>query len=50
VYYIYKRAFDFLEMGYASALSTVLFLGVLLITVGVFRWSKRWVYYEGGAH
>jgi multiple sugar transport system permease protein len=49
VYYIYKRAFDFLEMGYASALSTILFMVVLLITLGIFRWSNRWVYYEGGA-
>lgn len=49
VYYIYQRAFQFFEMGYASALATILFAVVLLVTLGVFKWSNRWVYYEGGA-
>lgn len=47
VYYIYRRAFEFFEMGYASALATILFVVVMLVTVGLFKWSNRWVYYEG---
>jgi multiple sugar transport system permease protein len=48
VYYIYQRAFQFFETGYASALATILFVVVLLVTLGIFKWSNRWVYYEGG--
>jgi multiple sugar transport system permease protein len=48
VYYIYRRAFEFFEMGYASALATILFAVVLVLTLLIFGWSKRWVYYEGG--
>jgi multiple sugar transport system permease protein len=48
VYYIYRRAFEFFEMGYAAALATILFLVVLAVTMVIFFWSKHWVYYEGG--
>jgi multiple sugar transport system permease protein len=48
VYYIYQRAFQFFETGYASALATILFVVVLLLTLAIFKWSNRWVYYEGG--
>jgi multiple sugar transport system permease protein len=40
VYYIYEQAFQFLQMGYASALSVVLFVIILifsLIQLRVFR-------------
>lgn len=47
VYYIYRRAFEFFEMGYAAALASILFVVVMLLTLGLFRWSNRWVYYEG---
>lgn len=47
VYYIYQRGFQFFEMGYASALAVMLFVVVLLITVGLFKWSNRWAFYEG---
>jgi len=33
VYYIYKKAFVFGEMGYASALSIILFLILLVVSV-----------------
>ena len=49
VYYIYRRAFENFETGYASALSTILFIVVLLVTLAVFSWSRRWVYYESGS-
>ena len=47
VLHLYNSAFDFWEMGYASALAWVFFIIVLAIT-GVQMWlSRRWVYYEG---
>ena len=48
VYYLYRRAFEYFEMGYASALSVILFVIVMALTVIIFKWSNRWVYYEGG--
>lgn len=44
---LYRQAFEFHNMGYASALAWVLFLIVLALTLVVFRGSKKWVYYEG---
>ena len=47
VLHLYNSAFDFWEMGYASALAWVFFIIVLAIT-GFQLWtSRRWVYYEG---
>jgi multiple sugar transport system permease protein len=46
VYEIYRRAFSFGQMGYAAALSVVLFLISLVLAVVVFRWARGWVYYE----
>ncbi len=37
-----------LRLGYGSAIATVLFAIVLLLTIAQFRISRRWVYYEGG--
>ena len=45
VYYIYKQAFSFGAMGYAAALSVVLFLTSLLLAGAVFRWARGWVFY-----
>jgi multiple sugar transport system permease protein len=47
VLYLYQNAFQYFNMGYASALAWVLFLIVLGITLAVFKSSGRWVYYEG---
>lgn len=44
---IYDRAFVELRLGYASALSVILFLIILVITALVFASSKKWVYYAG---
>jgi len=50
VYYIYQAAFQYLKMGYASALAWILFLLILVLT-GLQTWaSRKWVYYEGGEH
>ena len=46
---IYRNAFKYFKMGYASALSVVLFAVVLALTLVIFRSSGRWVHYEGGA-
>jgi multiple sugar transport system permease protein len=46
VIYLFQQAFQFLHMGYASALAWLLFLIILVITVVQLRMSKRWVYYE----
>lgn len=45
--YLYRNAFQYHQMGYASALAWVLFLIILVMTVIVFRSSAMWVYYEG---
>jgi multiple sugar transport system permease protein len=44
--YIFRSAFRDFKMGYASALSLVLFAIVLLLSVFVFRYLGRLVYYE----
>lgn len=49
VLYIYRSAFQFFRMGYASALAWVLFVIILLLTLLVVRSARRWVYYEGEA-
>jgi multiple sugar transport system permease protein len=46
VYYLYKQAFQFGQMGYAAALSVGLFLASLALAGAVFRWARGWVYYE----
>jgi multiple sugar transport system permease protein len=48
VLYLYRVAFQYSQMGYASAMAWVLFLIILVLTLLVFRSSDRWVYYEGG--
>ncbi len=44
--YYYQQAFQFLHLGYASAMAFLLFAGVIVITVVLLRTSSRWVYYE----
>jgi multiple sugar transport system permease protein len=45
--YLYRRAFVFLNMGYASAMAWILFIIILILTVVQFVLAPRWVYYEG---
>lgn len=45
--YLYNKAFQDFEMGYASALSWVLFIIILAFTLLVIRSSSMWVYYQG---
>jgi multiple sugar transport system permease protein len=44
--YLYRNAFAYFKMGYASALAVVLFLGILLTTLAIFWSARNWVYYE----
>lgn len=45
-YYLFKNAFQYFRMGYASALAWILFLVVLSLTLSQLWLSKRWVHYE----
>ncbi len=45
--YIWQQAFQSQKMGYASALSWILFVMTLILTLLVFRSQALWVYYEG---
>lgn len=44
--YLYRQAFVFLRMGYASAMAWVLFVIILGLTLVQFRTAPLWVYYE----
>jgi multiple sugar transport system permease protein len=44
---LFREAFQFYNMGYASALAWVLFVVVLGLTVILFRTAGRWVYSGG---
>jgi multiple sugar transport system permease protein len=45
VFYIYRNAFQYFEMGYASALAWMLTLVIMAVT-GILFWSARfWVHY-----
>ncbi len=45
--YLYRNAFSWFEMGYASALAWFLFLIIMICTVILLRTSDMWVHYEG---
>ncbi|WP_375545202.1 carbohydrate ABC transporter permease [Niallia taxi] len=44
--YIFQKAFNFFQMGYASAMAWVLLVIVGLLTLILFKTSKFWVHYE----
>jgi multiple sugar transport system permease protein len=45
--YLFQQAFQFLNMGYASAMAWILFVIIMIITFVQLRVSKRFTYYEG---
>lgn len=45
---LYDEAFVYFKMGYASALSWILFIIIIAATALVFKSSDSWVYYEDG--
>ncbi len=46
--YLFQQAFEFLHMGYASALAWLLFIVIMAITVVQILVTRRFVHYEGG--
>ena len=46
-YYLYDMAFNYNRLGYASAISWVMFIIVILIVGVIVKTSKKWVYYLG---
>jgi multiple sugar transport system permease protein len=44
--YLYRRAFAFFEMGYASAMAWVMLIIIAAITFAIFKTSSYWVHYE----
>jgi multiple sugar transport system permease protein len=46
VLYIYQQGWDYLNMGYASALAWILFAVIIGLTLLVVRSSRLWVHYE----
>ena len=44
--YLYNQAFQFLNLGKASAMAWLLFIVVMIITSINFKLAKKWVYYE----
>lgn len=46
VYHIWQQAFQFLEMGYAAAVSWILFAFIFGFTLLQWWLQKRWVHYE----
>ncbi len=46
VYYLYQQAFRFNDFGYASAISVLLFVIVLVLTLVQWQTRKRWVFHE----
>ncbi|MEV4563492.1 sugar ABC transporter permease [Nonomuraea sp. NPDC049419] len=46
--YLFQQAFEFLHMGYASALAWLLFIVIMAITAVQIVVTRRYVHYEGG--
>lgn len=49
VLYIYRNAFVYFNMGYACAISLILFALTLALTLLIFRSSESWVHYTSEA-
>lgn len=47
VLYLYRNAFEYFKMGYASALAWILFIIIITLTFLQFKLAGRWVYYGG---
>lgn len=46
VLYLFRHAFQYFHMGYASAMAWILFVVVLAFTLAQFALARRWVHYE----
>ena len=45
VLYLYSNAFEWLKMGYASAMAYILALIIFVLTIIQFKYQKKWVHY-----
>ena len=45
--YLFNNAFSYFQLGYASAMSWVLFFIILALSLLQLKLAPRWVYYEG---
>jgi multiple sugar transport system permease protein len=48
VIYLFQQGFQFLYMGYASAMAWLLFLVIMVVTLVQAQLTKRYVFYYGG--
>ncbi|WP_299088750.1 carbohydrate ABC transporter permease [uncultured Metabacillus sp.] len=48
--HMWNKAFEVFDMGYAMALSWILFIIILILTVINLKLAPRWVHYEGDDH
>jgi multiple sugar transport system permease protein len=46
--HLYNQGFEGFHMGYAAALSWVMFVVIMVCTLLLIRSSRRWVHYQGG--
>ncbi len=46
VYYFFQQAFNYFNMGYASAMTVIMFIIILVVTIFINRSSGRWVHYN----
>jgi len=46
--YLFRNAFEYFRLGYASAMAWILFAIIGVLTFIVFKASGRFIYYEGG--
>ena len=46
--HLYNQGFEGFHMGYAAALSWVMFVVIMACTLVLIRSSRRWVHYQGG--
>src|SRR5690554_2236721 len=44
--YLYNTAFNYFDMGYASAMAWILLIIIAAVTALIFKTSGRWVFYE----
>ena len=43
--YLFFRAWRYLDLGYASALASIMFIVVAMVTIILFRTQRKWVHY-----
>ena len=47
VYYLYREAFSFMRMGNSCSIAWILFMIIMILTIILFKYQKKWVYYGG---